>query len=77
LPSAHPGRVEARHLRAIDAATGKELWSFKGTRNESAWLIADGRLFLTTPTVRYFGMDRVDQGYLYAIDAKTGKLSPR
>lgn len=63
-------------LRAIDAATGKELWSFKGTGRESARLISGGRIFLTSPTVSYIGSNRVDQGYLYTIDAKTGTLKP-
>jgi outer membrane protein assembly factor BamB len=61
-------------LNAIDAATGKKLWSFKGTGRESAQLYSGGRIFLTSPTVTYFGTSRVDQGYLYAIDAKLGKL---
>ncbi len=64
------------HLHAIDSATGKELWSFKGTGRESARLISGGRIFLTSPTVDYIGTKRVDQGYLYALDAKTGKLKP-
>ena len=74
----HDGVVYAdgEQLHAIDAATGKELWSFKGTGRESARLISGGRIFLTSLTVSYFGAKRVDQGYLYAIDAKTGKLNP-
>lgn len=63
-------------LHAIDAATGKELWSFKGTGRLSAQLISGGRVFLTSPTMTYFGTNRVDQGYLYAIDAKTGRHEP-
>jgi len=31
---------------------------------------------LISPTTTYFGSKRVDQGYLYAIDAKTGKMKP-
>ena len=31
---------------AIDAATGKKLWSFRGTGRESATLISGGRIFL-------------------------------
>lgn len=74
----HDGVVytDGEQLHAIDAATGKELWSFKGTGRESARLISGGRIFLTSPTVSYFGTKRLDQGYLYAIDAKTGKLEP-
>ena len=74
----HDGVVYAgrEHLHAIDGATGKELWSFKGTGRESARLASGGRIFLTSPTVSYTGTNRVDQGYLYAIDAKTGKLKP-
>jgi outer membrane protein assembly factor BamB len=64
------------HLHAIEAATGKELWSFKGEGRESARLISEGRVFLTSPTMDYIGSKRIDQGYLCAIDAKTGKLKP-
>ena len=71
----HDGVVYAgnTHLNAINAATGKQLWSFKGTGRESAKLIAGGRIFLTSPTVDYFGTSHVDQGYLYAIGTMTGK----
>ena len=64
------------HLHAIEATTGKELWSFKGEGRESARLISEGRIFLTSPTIDFIGSKRIDQGYLYAIDAKTGKLKP-
>jgi len=70
----HGGVVYAG-LQAIDAATGKELWSRKGTGRESVRLISEGKTFLTSPTVRYVGTPRVDQGYLYAIDAETGQLT--
>jgi len=74
----HDGVVYAgrEHFYAIDASTGRELWSFKGTGRESARLISGGRIFLTSPTVSYTGLSRVDQGYLYAIDARTGKRKP-
>ena len=58
---------------AIDAATGKTLWSFSGGGREEARLISEGQIFLVSPTVTYFGLSRVDQGYLYALDARTGK----
>jgi outer membrane protein assembly factor BamB len=58
---------------AIDASTGKTLWSFGGTGRESTRLISGDQVFLISSTVTYFGTNRVDQGYLYAIDAKTGK----
>lgn len=73
----HEGVVYAdgeQLLHALDAATGKELWSFKKKARESVRLISEGRSFLTSPTVDYIGTSRVDQGYLYAIDAKAGKL---
>jgi outer membrane protein assembly factor BamB len=63
-------------LHALDAATGKELWSFRGTGRESARLMSGDRIFLTSPTGVYFGTKRVDQGYLYAIEAKTGRFTP-
>jgi photosystem II stability/assembly factor-like uncharacterized protein/outer membrane protein assembly factor BamB len=74
----HDGVVYASgdHLHALDAATGKELWTFKDTRRETARLIGGDRIFLTSPTVSYVGTSQLDQGYLYAIDAKTGKLKP-
>lgn len=71
----HDGVIYAdgERVHAIDAATGKELWSFKGAGRESARLVSGGRLFLTAPTVTYAGTSQVDQGYLRAIDAKTGE----
>jgi len=72
----HDGVVYAggERISAIDATSGKELWSFKETGRESVRLISGGRIFLVSPTVSYVGLSRVDQGYLYAIDVKTGKL---
>jgi outer membrane protein assembly factor BamB len=74
----HDGVVYAgrEHLHAMDAATGRQLWSFKGTGRETPRLISGDRIFLTSPTTSYVGLEKVDQGYLYAIDAKTGKLKP-
>jgi len=68
--------ADGGRLHAMDAATGKALWSFKGTGRESARLISAGRIFLTSPTVSYIGTKQVDQGYFYAINARTGKLNP-
>lgn len=61
-------------LYALDAVTGKQLWSAKGVG--AAGLIYGGRIFSISETETYFGTKRVDQGYLSAIDAKTGKLAP-
>jgi outer membrane protein assembly factor BamB len=72
----HDGVVYAG-FHAIDAVTGKESWSFTGTGRESAQLLSGGRVFLASPTVTYIGSTRVDQGYLYAIDAKAGGLDSR
>ena len=68
----HQGVVYAgrEHLYAIDASTGKELRSFSRTSRESVRLISADRIFLTSPTTTYVGSSRVDQGYLYAIDAR-------
>ena len=71
-PRPFTGRM-VRHLHAMDAATGKMVWFFKGIGLGSAPVISGGRIFVTSPTVTYIRMSRVDQGYLYAIDAKTGK----
>ncbi|HLG56228.1 MAG TPA: PQQ-binding-like beta-propeller repeat protein [Vicinamibacterales bacterium] len=60
-------------LYALDAAAGKQLWSTKGLG--SAHLIDGGKVFSISATSTYFGTDKVDQGYLSAIDAKTGKLA--
>jgi eukaryotic-like serine/threonine-protein kinase len=62
------------HSRAIDANSGKEIWSYKG--RESIISAAGGRVFLASETTTYVGTNRVDQGYLMAVDAKTGKLKP-
>jgi outer membrane protein assembly factor BamB len=63
-------------VHAIDAISGKKLWSFKGTGRESAQLISGGRVYASSPTITYVGMKRVDQGFLCAVDAKTGKTKP-
>lgn len=72
----HEGVIYAdgEPFRAIEAATGRDLWTFKGTGRLSARLMSGGRVILTSPTVTYVGTQRADQGYLYAIDAKTGRL---
>jgi len=61
-------------LYALDAVTGKQLWSVKEVG--AAGLIYGGRVFSISETEGYFGANKVDQGYLSAIDAKTGKLTP-
>jgi outer membrane protein assembly factor BamB len=61
------------HLHALDAAAGTRLWSYEGPLRHSARLTSGGRIFLISPTVDYFGSTRVDQGYLQAIDARTGR----
>jgi outer membrane protein assembly factor BamB len=63
-------------IYALETTTGKELWSFKGTGRESARLIAGGRLFLTSDTLFDFGGGTTDQGFLSALDARTGRLTP-
>jgi len=75
LRMVHEGVVYAggSHLYAIDAAKGTRLWSFKGPLRHSARLVSGGRIFVISPTVDYFGSSRVDQGYLHALDAKTGR----
>ena len=76
LHMVHAGVVYAgrRYLHAVDAATGSTLWSFKEIgRGHSVGQIFGGRIFIVSPTVDYSGTNRVDQGHLYAIDAKTGK----
>ena len=58
---------------AFDAATGEERWSIDTASRESVRLLSGDKIFLGSPTATYVGMDRADQGYLYAIDARTGK----
>ena len=72
----HDGVVYAGRepVFAFDAATGRQLWSTKGLG--SPQLIYSGKLFSISETVSRFGTDSVDQGYLSAVDAKTGKLAP-
>jgi outer membrane protein assembly factor BamB/sterol desaturase/sphingolipid hydroxylase (fatty acid hydroxylase superfamily) len=67
----HEGVVYATgggRLEAIDAATGRALGSVTAITAFSDPAFAGGRLYVTTPTVRYVGSTRVDQGYLHAID---------
>jgi serine/threonine-protein kinase len=76
LRMVHEGVVYAggANLYALNAATGTKLWSFEEIRRiNSAQLISGGRIFAISPTVTYFGTSKVDQGYLYALDVKTGK----
>ena len=72
----HAGVVylDGKQLTALEATTGKPLWSTKGLG--SARLVSGGRIFLTSPTMSYFGKNNVDQGYFSAVDAKTGTLTP-
>jgi outer membrane protein assembly factor BamB len=75
----HGGILYGSHgnaFRAIDAATGRKLWSTKLSGSPSPVLISGGRIFLISPTSTTLGTGRVDQGYLYAINARTGKLRP-
>jgi outer membrane protein assembly factor BamB len=75
----HGGIVYGSHgnaLQAIDAATGRKLWSTKLSGSPSPKLISGGRIFLISSTSITLGSGRVDQGYLYAINARTGKLRP-
>ena len=62
-------------LQAISAATGKELWSFNGAGVSSASepLFSGGKIFLSTQASPD---SKLQHGYLYAIEAKTGKASP-
>lgn len=61
-------------LHALDAATGRKLWTFGEIgRFYAGPLSAGGRLFLVSPADEYYGTNRVDPGYLYALDARTGK----
>jgi outer membrane protein assembly factor BamB len=67
------GLVYAGYFYALDAATGRNVWSVKVTGRASAPVVSGGKMFVTTPTVDYSGTSRVDPGYLYAIEVKTGK----
>jgi outer membrane protein assembly factor BamB len=67
--------TEGKTLKAISIPTGKELWSFNSKSPISSKLIFyNGMIYFTTGTVTYFGIDKKDQGYLYAIDGVTGKI---
>ena len=67
------------HVEAIDAASGKAVWSFK-TRGiaSSRPLIAGGKVFVATrPVQNPFDLGKkkdAGHGFLYAIDARTGKI---
>jgi len=63
-------------LHAIGAATGKELWSFKGTGRVSARLISGGRIFLTSPTVSYIGTKPGGPG-VYSTHRRKGQAGSR
>jgi outer membrane protein assembly factor BamB len=78
LATIHDGvaYLSGDRVYALDTITGKQVWSFKGTGRESVRLISGGRLFLTSHTLADLGMNVVDQGYLSALDARTGRLTP-
>jgi outer membrane protein assembly factor BamB len=63
--------TEGARIEAFDAATGKPLWSRAMAPGDSVRLLSGGKLFVTSPTVTYFGTDRVDRGRLRALDAKS------
>jgi outer membrane protein assembly factor BamB len=60
-------------LHAVDAATGRKKWSFKAKTTVSPAVKSGERIFLASSTVEYIGSSGVDQGYLFSIDAETGK----
>jgi outer membrane protein assembly factor BamB len=64
------------HLQAVDPATGKELWTFKGSGREFPGLISPSRIFLNSSTTTVIGSPQVDRGFVFAIDPKTGKQDP-
>lgn len=66
------GYTKNHYLQAIEASTGKEFWTLKDGEHESVRLIYKNKVFLTSPTVTYFGSNQVDQGYIYTVNAKTG-----
>jgi outer membrane protein assembly factor BamB len=61
------------YLHAIDVATGKEKWLFKAKSALSPAVKSGDRIFVTSATVEYLGTNRVDQGYLFSLDAETGE----
>ena len=66
-----------KKLYCLHSETGKELWSFKmETGHDALPLIANGMVFITTIKQTYAGVSKGDQGYFYAIDAKTGEIRP-
>jgi outer membrane protein assembly factor BamB len=65
--------LEGSHVSALVAATGEERWSYPTPHGETVRGIAGGRVFTTSPTVTYVGLSRVDQGYLRAVDLRTGR----
>ena len=63
LPKNCKNRSGAGMVIAIDAHSGNDVWVFRGPPSESTALVVDGTV--------YFG---AWDHYLYALDAKTGKL---
>lgn len=58
-------------FQAINPEDGAALWSFKSRTPCSEPHVGDGRFFVSCATRRYWGMDKMIQGYLYSIDEAT------
>ncbi len=74
--------ISANHgLAALNSATGKKLWKLKtggifkaGTYVSASPLIFENHVIFPTRTNKIWGKDDI-QGYLYSIDARTGKVN--
>ena len=68
-----------KHIYGVHKQTGKQLWAVEiEPAHRATPLISDNMVFVPTMTVTYVGLEKVDQGYLYAIDVKSfSHISPQ
>ncbi|WP_460539172.1 outer membrane protein assembly factor BamB family protein [Echinicola sediminis] len=70
--------MDNKSIQAIDLSTGKKSWGFTSkTPITTELLFHQDKIYFATKTSSYVGMSKLDQGYLYALDRKTGKINSR
>ena len=66
--------LDGKSIKALNLKTGDKIWSFNAnTFIASKPLFHNDMIYFTTKSLTYFGVERNDQGYLYAISAATSK----
>ncbi|MEQ8880406.1 MAG: PQQ-binding-like beta-propeller repeat protein [Cyclobacteriaceae bacterium] len=65
--------TSSNQVHAMDTSTGKTLWTVKtNAQLSSEPVYQDGMIYFTTNSMGYVGINKMDQGHLYAVNAATG-----